>query len=266
MSISEATLFVASNSKASVPCIQFVSSHGIPVQIVRLDSIEARTVAANGKYFQITSVPTMVIMYQDGNTQLFLGAPKITQWLTSMLKSSAKERHVGPQNMYGPVSTAHPLGKARRPVIDTGDDMPIPIGEDEGDDEDYANLDEPPSPPRRTPKKSPVIIEEDDPEDEPEEAPRPPPKARKGKGKAPVLKGRAKGKSRRKQVAEEEEEDEDDPMVVRRRMAKEKLNRAAAAKSKPLSSRMKDVYSMAKQMEEERLGSLGYKEEDLPHY
>ncbi len=226
----------------------------MPMQVVRLDTESSRKAAANGKFFQITTVPTMVIMYEDGNTQLFLGAPKIIQWLTAMIKSAsagARKEQQAPrqeqQNMYGPISDSYP--RPRRQVIDEGEDMdatPIPIEEED---------DLPPPPPQRRPaqRKAPVVVEEDYPEEEPEEEePQEKPKSKK----------KSKAKSRRKPVVVEE----DDSVAAKRRMAKDKLNKAASTKSKPLSSRMKDVYSVAKQMEADMKNSLGYKEEELPHY
>ena len=248
MSISEAILFVASNSPACKQCVQFVSQHKMPMQIVRLDTESSRKTAANGKFFQITAVPTMVIMYEDGNTQLFLGTPKIVQWITALISHSRAPKEEAPRpssirhqenNMYGPISTAYPVSKSRRPMIDEGDDI----------EDMHIPQDLPVRPPVRS---APVVVEEDYPEDileieEPEEE-KPKPRARTKKGKA------------------KQQPVEDDPNAGKRRLAKEKLNRAAAAKSKPLSSKMKDVYNMAKQMEEDAKNSYGYKEEDLPHY
>ena len=113
MSISEVLLFVASNSRMCRPCIEFIHHHKFPAQIVRLDSEEARSAAASGEFFQITVVPTMVVNYEDGNTQLFVGAPKIVQWMTQLINRSKprpedeRERGVTSYlpaggNMYGP--------------------------------------------------------------------------------------------------------------------------------------------------------------------
>lgn len=262
MSISEAILFVATNSNASRPCLQFVSQQKIPMQVVRLDTESARKSAASGKFFQITVVPTMVIAYEDGNTQLFLGSQKIIQWLTAMMKASSRPEPQPSvsdhgQNMYGPISTSYPIAKSRRPIVDEGDDI---------EDEDSGMLRHP-RPPQR---KMPVVVEDDEqyeygegspymnevPEDYQEE-PQDEVVLQKPKARA------KKGKGRSKKVVEEE-----DPSSAagKRRLAKEKLNKAAAAKSKPLSSKMKNVYDSAKQMEEDMKNSLGYKEEELPHY
>ena len=276
MSISEIILFVASNSKASVPCIQFVSKNRIPIQIVRLDTEQARDTAANGKFFQVTSVPTLTTFYEDGNVQLFTGAQKIIQWLTAMLKSkatAAREHERPPQpreeaNMYGPSN-----GGARRSLVSPVRKHTV----DEGDD-----LDSPPerrrAPPR--PQAPRVYVPEDDSppeilEDEPEveveiEEPEPEP-IRKPKAKprkVPKSDAKPKRKPRTKKAPVEEPEDLEflDEDADPRKIAREKLNAVASAKSKPPPSRMKNVYNLAKQMEQDRDSSLGYKEEDLPHF
>lgn len=266
MSITEAILFIASNSNACMPCIQFVSKQRIPMQLVRLDTEASRRAAANGKFFQITTVPTMVIMYEDGNVQLFLGTPKIIQWLTAMIKSASQKSNENsdiaireeerPQNMYGPISAEYPIARTRRPIIDEGEDI-----------EDYHGG--PVQIPRERKTKGkvfPIVIEDypddvpdDVPDDYPEDYPDDVPVVNESSTKPKkVKKGRAKTKS--KPV------EDNDPNAGKRKLAKEKLNRAASAKSKPLSSRMKDVYNTAKQMEEDMKNSLGYKEEELPHY
>lgn len=266
MSISEATLFVSTTSNASIQTLNFIKKTKLPFQIVRLDSVEARQHAANGKHFQIVSVPTMVILYEDGNTQLFLGLPKITQWLTAMMKTK-KEEPVRDrrENMYEPEEYT-PRDNYRNPR-DPRDNLR------EYDPIDYESGRERPRPKytsstlkvrrdsdedirRSISKEIPVDMGDDMGDDimvaEPEEEPEP-----------VIQKPKGRKKKTRKPVQEEPElEDEINPVKI----AKEKLNKAASLKSKPQSSKMKGVYSAAKAMEMEMKQSLGYKEEDLPHF
>lgn len=100
MSISEVVLFVSSASKPSMNTLGFAQRSGLPIDVVRLDSAKSRQIAATGKYFQIRSVPTLVVGYSDGNLQLFVGAPKITQWL-SMITA-------GPPNQSEPSNFEEP--------------------------------------------------------------------------------------------------------------------------------------------------------------
>lgn len=255
MSISELTLFVASNSPECIPCIKIADSFSAAVRrnvnIVRLDTIEMRKVAANGKFFQITSVPTLVLFYEDGNLQLFLGAPKIIDWFNKI----GRPKPVEPKNMYGPVSTSHPMGTRMQER-----DIPMYNSREEYYEEEIPerveivedDFDAPPPEIRRAPKEpvQHIVVEDDYNEEEPEPV-------------KPVRKSKSK---KTKSKAEDLEKLPVDSVSEKRRIAKEKLNKAASAKGKPLSSRMKDVYNMAKQMEEDRTGSLGYKEDELPRY
>lgn len=84
--VNQLLLFISSASSASKPCIQFIYNSRIPVEIIRLDTAEARKCASQGR-LQITCVPSLVVIYQDGNTQLFVGQDKIIYWLTNFIKA-----------------------------------------------------------------------------------------------------------------------------------------------------------------------------------
>lgn len=283
MSISEILLFVATNSKASGPCVNFVMQNKLPIQFVRLDTEESRHTAANGRFFQITSVPTMAVFYEDGNTQLFTGTQKIIQWLTAMIKASAASSRASaaastpeePPNMYGPSN-----GGARRslvPLIPRSSKTPqIDEGEDLNEEDSPVTAPQmraAPRQPRATPRRIPTPVEEDDGggevnDEEPDEieieepVPVLKPKARKPRAKS--AKKTVKQRKPKKTTEDEVElvDDEEDP----RRQAREKLNAVATAKSKPPPSRMKNLYAAAKQMEQDREASLGYNESELPHF
>lgn len=91
MSVSELILFCSTASRASIPCMRYAldlrEQRGFPIRVVRLDTREARARAANGKYFQIRTVPALLATYMDGNIQLFVGQPKIMQWLNTLVNS-----------------------------------------------------------------------------------------------------------------------------------------------------------------------------------
>lgn len=91
MSINNVLLFVSSTSQSSISPIKFIREHNLPVLIVRLDTIEDRIKAANGQYFKITEVPTLVVFYADDTLQLFVGSDKIMTWMNAIVKS--KEQH-----------------------------------------------------------------------------------------------------------------------------------------------------------------------------
>ena len=96
MSVQEVVLFVSSTSGASTPVLQFVGKNQIPVGIVRLDTPEDRQIAATGKYFQIVNVPALLVIYDDGNLQLFVGQEKIITWFQQIIQKSMQ--HPQPQH------------------------------------------------------------------------------------------------------------------------------------------------------------------------
>lgn len=246
MSIAEVLLFIATNSRACAPCIEFKSHHRFPAQIIRLDTESARDQATNGSFFQITSVPTMVVIYNDGNTQLFVGSPKIIQWMTMIIKSE-KEAPVNSLNAYTPAggNMYGPRPNPPRPFQD-----------------DYRE----PPPAKRT------IIEEYGEEEEEEEYEEeeeftPPPKVQKKKKPAPPVKPK---KSKKKPPVRFEENEEEEVEFFESEAPKPKSKKppkvVSAPPKKQQPSRMANLEEMAKRMEQERKSSLGYKEEDLPKY
>lgn len=90
-------LFVSSASQSSMQCLHMMRSANIAVQAVRLDTKEARDKAKSGKYFQITNVPSLLIIYEDGNMQLFVSFQKISQIVSNMRREEPppeEEPHV----------------------------------------------------------------------------------------------------------------------------------------------------------------------------
>ena len=261
MSISEVILFISTASRASIPCVNAVKQHQLRISIVKLDSEESRQKAASGKYFQIVGVPALVVIYDNGTIQLFLGGPKILEWMSNITAKSRPEPApyrgvgVGPSpaqagdNMYGPGRPANPMMKPPRYVDYGGDEEPQP----EPEDIEEVPEDDEPVIIRKAPKKTPKskskqkVVEEDD-DEEPGETPVPIVSAIK----SPKSKSKKKGKKGVKFDINDEK-------------AKAK---AAPATEQPKkeSQRMKNLFEAARQMEKDRTATLGYKEEDLPKY
>lgn len=86
MSINEIVLFVSVASQNCMQVIEAVRRSNLPIKIVRLDTQEAREKALNGKLFQVKHVPTMVIRYDDGNIQQFIGVEKVSKIITSLVQ------------------------------------------------------------------------------------------------------------------------------------------------------------------------------------
>lgn len=79
--IDQVILFCSSVSQACIPVVQMIQQYQLPVKLVRLDTVAYREAAKNGPHFQIKNVPTLVVTYRDGNLRQFVGQPKILEWL-----------------------------------------------------------------------------------------------------------------------------------------------------------------------------------------
>lgn len=158
MSISEAVLFAASNSRASMQTAAMIRGAGLPIEIVFLDSVKARQIVATGKHFKITAVPTLVVVYADGNLQLFIGAPKIAQWLSQITSSSAGKEGEG---------RVDPDARVRKRPLATGASTRARVEEvpDEPEDSETEEVVEPPKKKIKAKKKKktpPVSFEPED--------------------------------------------------------------------------------------------------------
>lgn len=151
--------------------------------MVRLDTVESRTAAAHGTYFQITAVPSLAVGHEDGTLQVFVGNEKILRWFESMRrhppKSKAPEREEIEDDESEPEEP--PKSKKKEKVVIEEDDEPEPT----------------PKPSRRKKsskkeRKKVVTFEEDEPDieflgDEPDDTP--PPRASKSSKKKPSKMG-----------------------------------------------------------------------------
>ncbi|HMP28229.1 MAG TPA: hypothetical protein PKD85_01430 [Saprospiraceae bacterium] len=270
--IAKLLLFVSTASKSSIDCVQFLQQNRIPnVSIVRLDTEEAREQAANGPMFQITVVPSLVVLYEDQNLQIFVGLQKIISWFQKAMApvndhpnnahrqppakarssniydtdpSEMQEREPMPHGI-GPLPIPRGIAKQRhRQPVDTGYRAPII---DEGEDMEYWDENQ-----YEEEEPVPVFVEEEDEDEVIIEEP---------KKRAPKKSSKKSSKSSSK--ASSKAATKINPKL---KEAKEKLNRAAASKTKPPADKMKSVYAQAQKMQQDMSNSLGYKEEDLPHY
>lgn len=78
--IEQIILFISTTSQKSMICHQAAQKYNIPLEIVRLDTIEAREKIKNGEYIRISSVPSLVIIYSDGDVEALIYLEKILQW------------------------------------------------------------------------------------------------------------------------------------------------------------------------------------------
>ncbi len=86
MQVSEVYLFCSSTSPASKPCLEVIQAYpslAQETQIIRLDTAVHRDAARRGQQFQISAVPTLVVIYTDGDTTVYQGQKKVISWLYS---------------------------------------------------------------------------------------------------------------------------------------------------------------------------------------
>lgn len=242
MTIDRVILFVSSFSANCAPCVNFVQQHSMPVNIVKLDNAAVRQRVRNGRYFQITNVPTLLVTYTDGNLQLFQGKDKILEWFNNIVAARAPS----------PMTSATPPTKVAKKITQRAPPREIEEEEEEDEEEDA------PPPPRKAKaktKRPPVkfkstkkkveededveliaIGEDEEGEDVTPRRPQPPPPSKS------VTRGGGKGLS----------------------ISTTANNPLSTNKGK--SSGMASLVEQARKMEEDRKNSLGYDEKNLPRY
>lgn len=326
MALPGVVIFVSTASRECGVSLKYIKENSIKAQVVRLDTREARDRAANGKYFQVKMVPTMIVNYEDGNMEIFIGNNKIIPVLNAIFRPPSRDgsggfgmsplTRGGGSNMYSqmdeivptkPVYAARPtisragLGGPGGPVvaevIDDFEGAPLgdypsrgePKGDHRGEDDfsDEEREDDRPTfrrgPQPRSEKRTPNRFQEVEEEDD--EIP-PAPKMRKrntaidgdstpkrtGKSKSKSKAKKSKGTKKKPPVifeedahAEIEVEYLEDPSHPEEDFSNTSSKGGASSK-KMKNSRMQGLIDVAKNMEQERLASLGYNEADLPHY
>ena len=85
--ISEVVIFYSKFSKECQQPLEIIQYYKLPVIMIPLDTIEDRKAALNGSIIQIKNVPSLIVTYEDGNTQLYVGNKKITEWLTQIIRA-----------------------------------------------------------------------------------------------------------------------------------------------------------------------------------
>ncbi len=178
MSVTKAILFYSTVSKACIPCTKFIQQHNLPIQTIALDTKKIRDLVARAKNFRITAVPTLMVVYDDDDIQLFVGGGKIMDWLNKAISNDEESRiparKVAPskdmyaqppgrreRETYKPPRTTHKSRKARAHTLSSStmyDEQPnlpkvsSPDDEEEeiqfeGDEGEGTTLDDDSSPP-----------------------------------------------------------------------------------------------------------------------
>jgi len=247
--IDEVILFCSSVSQACIPVIQMIQQYQLPVKLVRLDTASFREAAKNGPYFQIKNVPTLIVTYRDGNLRQFVGQPKTLEWLRMVVSPPGP-----PVDAPGP-----PAGVPEPPEM-----QPVPSKRIKGTKV---------SPPSYSSEEEEFIL----------------PKKKKGNKKrgkkskssssSPPLSIKEEGlygpsKKKKKESTVEfyssgEDEDEDEmdiEFIDDGNSSAPPTGGLMVGAHAVKSSRMKgsSIAEMAKQMERDRIKTLGYEERSLP--
>lgn len=217
MSINNIILFSSKFSEASKHCEEIIHHNRLHIPIIRLDTKKTRDRALNGKFFQIPVVPTLLVTYQDGNTQLFVGYQKIVMWVQNLTERNSQQ-HQKPKEEEIPFPEENEFINyeiEEPPCKDVSSKLKMTNAES------YQKLKKK----KKKKKKPPVRFEEDNDIDYFEEI-------------------------------------EPQPISLPKPKSKKK-NSLKNQNQNVASKRMSDITSMAKQMEKQRLESLGYDDKKL---
>lgn len=89
--IINAVLFVSRFSKESAPCVQFIEKQSLSMEVIYLDSETIREAVQSGTFIQIQKVPTLLLEYNDGSIQLYVGRVKVIEWLKQLFNRSIQQ-------------------------------------------------------------------------------------------------------------------------------------------------------------------------------
>ena len=87
-------LFISKFSKHSIECVKSLSSKGVTPNIIPLDTKRSRERAMRGKYISITQVPSMVVVKETGEAEVYVGKIKILRWVNAMLQSRTQSEEM----------------------------------------------------------------------------------------------------------------------------------------------------------------------------
>lgn len=90
--ISDVILFTSTVSPMSKKCEQYIRENNLPVRFVRLDTKRDRMKAMKGTNVRIVGVPTLLVMYEDGNFQIFPGIEQTLNWIQAASRQAKMDK------------------------------------------------------------------------------------------------------------------------------------------------------------------------------
>ncbi|MBA7683948.1 hypothetical protein ES703_92336 [subsurface metagenome] len=121
--IAEIYLFCSTTSGACKPCFAFIKDNPLliqEIQLIRLDTKKVREKVKRGTKFQIHTVPTLMVIYHDGDTSLYQGQQKVLTWLFMRMKTFEEAQQKGPAQPYLPPPPEE-VRRTPRPLPPPGD-------------------------------------------------------------------------------------------------------------------------------------------------
>ena len=86
VNIVDIIFFYSKSSSSCLNIIKFIESYNIPVKGISVDSKDIRQKIKNHNNFQIKGVPTIIVVYSDGNGGLYEG-DKVYAWFSQLVSS-----------------------------------------------------------------------------------------------------------------------------------------------------------------------------------
>lgn len=156
--ISEMILFVSSLSYHCRAPVNYILQNQLPIKIVRLDSASIRQKCIAGRKISIRDVPSLIVIYEDGDLKMFLSEPKIVAWirqyhemLQHKIAEDAARSYRNPiledlndtkQSKKKKKKNKKSTSKKNKIVIDDDNSLEFVVEEDEGESEGIAFVDE----------------------------------------------------------------------------------------------------------------------------
>ena len=116
--IYDVVLFTSKYSNKCQRCEQFIKHHNLRINNISIDTKEAKEYVMSASNIKITHIPTIVVYYQDGTTQVYITEQKILMWLQNLINSISQpvQQNPVPQNQ-SPIPQNQPTILQNQPTI-----------------------------------------------------------------------------------------------------------------------------------------------------
>lgn len=109
-------LFFSKYSENSKPCLEYIIRNKLPVELIELDSDDSRKFASQCN-IKIENVPSLVLILSNNDVSLYVGAPKILNWLRSFYERNQPQNTQQYQPQYQPQPLSRQLPQSNIEVV-----------------------------------------------------------------------------------------------------------------------------------------------------